>query len=96
MLECVLNVHHELLLIHAHIQTYLPEPASLEDGEGAPHQLQNDVTSVEDLQGGDKSLSKDGIEQELMYMDVQHTSAVEVVEEKKSCKNKGKASWRNR
>lgn len=76
--------------MHAHIQIYLPEPASLQDSEGAPQQLQNDVASVEDLQGGNKSLSKDGIEQQLMYMDIQHTSAMEVVEEKKSCKNKGK------
>ena len=74
---------------------YLPEPASLQDSKGAPQQLQNDVASVEDLQGGNKSLSKDCIEQELMYMNVQHASAMEVVEEKKSCKNRGKTLQRN-
>lgn len=71
-----------------HIQMYLPEPASLQDGEGAAQQLQNDVASVEDLEKRNKSLAKDGVEQELMYVDVQHVSAMEVVEEKKSCIDK--------
>lgn len=73
------------VLIHARIEIYLPEPGSLQESEGAAQQLQKDVTSVEDLQEGNKSTSKDGIEKELMYVDVQHTPAMEVVEEKKSC-----------
>lgn len=67
---------------------YLPEPASLQDGEGAAQQLQNDVASVEDLHEGNESLAEDGIEQELVHVDVQHSPAMEVVHEKKSCNNK--------
>lgn len=83
----VITHRHKRLLIHAHVQTYLPEPASLQEREGATQQLQNDVTSVEDLQEGNESIAKDGIEKELMYVDVQHIPAMEVVEEKKSCKS---------
>lgn len=84
----VIKHRRKPLLKHAHIQIYLPEPASLQESEGAAQQLQEDVTSVEDLQEGNKSITEDGIEKELMYMDVQHTPAMEVVEEKKSCRNK--------
>lgn len=77
---------HKLLLIRARIEIYLPEPGSLQESEGAAQQLQKDVTSVEDLQEGNKSASEDGVEKELMYVDVQHTPAMEVVEEKKSCR----------
>lgn len=84
------------LYIHEQTQIYLPEPASLQDGEGAAKELQNDVASVEDLQEGNDSLTKDSKEQELMYVDVQHTSAMEVVEEKKSCNNKAKSSQKHR
>lgn len=76
----------------ARSQIYLPEPASLQEGESATQQLQKDVTSVEDLEEGDKRLAKDGIEKELMYVDVQHSPAMEVVEEEKSCQNKEKFS----
>lgn len=72
----------------ARIQIYLPEPASLQEGESATQQLQKDVASVEDLEEGDKRLAKDGIEKELMHVDVQHSPAMEVVEEEKSCQNK--------
>ncbi len=79
---------HKLLFIYADHQKYLPEPASLQEGERAAKQLQEDVTSVENLQEGDKSVTKDGIKEELMHSDVQHTSAVEVIEEKKSCQKR--------
>lgn len=48
--------------ISSHTLIYLPEPASLQDSEGAAQQLQDDVTSVEDLQEGNDSLAKDGEE----------------------------------
>lgn len=67
---------------------YLPEPASLQDGEGATQQLQQDVTAVEDLQEGNQRAAEDGVEKELVYEDVQHGPAVEVVEEEESCQNK--------
>ena len=72
------------LLPQACVQIYLPEPASLQDGEGAAQQLQKDVPSVEDLQEGNESLAKHGIEKELVHVDVQHAPSMEVVEEKKS------------
>lgn len=84
------------LLVRAHLQNYLPEPASLQEGEGAAQQLQKDVPSVEDLQEGNERNAKDGIEKELMYMDVQHAPAVEVVEEEKTCQNKDGLQWKNR
>lgn len=71
----------------AHIEIYLPEPASLQEGESAAQQLQKDVASVEDLQEGNERLSEDGVEEKLMYVDVQHRPAMEVVEEEKSCQN---------
>lgn len=43
---------------------------------------------MKDFQGGNEGPAKDGKEQELVNMDVQHASAVEVVEENKSCDNK--------
>lgn len=67
---------------------YLPEPASLQDSEGAAQQLQQDVTAVEDLQEGNQRATEDGVEKELVYDDVQHGPAVEVVEEEESCQNK--------
>lgn len=69
----------------SHFHTYLPEPAALQQRERAAQQLQDDVASVEDLQESNESLAKDGKEQELVHVDVQHTPAVEVVQEQKSC-----------
>lgn len=43
---------------------------------------------MEDLEEGNKCIAKGGIEKKLMYVDVQHTPAMEVVEEEKSCQNK--------
>lgn len=77
-----------LPLTSTHAKTYLPEPASLQEGEGAAQQLQRDVTAVEDLQEGNKCFTKDGIEKKLMYVDVQHSPTMKVVEEEKSCQNK--------
>lgn len=93
----VITQGHKPLLIWAHAQIYLPEPAPLQESEGAAQQLQNDVASVEDLQEGNKCVAEDGIEKELMHMDVQHTPAMEVVQEKKSCKNKKRqpSIWKN-
>lgn len=98
MLGAGTSLQHVLMCActHIHIHTdsdtvlYLPEPAPLQDGEGAPQQLQDDVATVEDLQAGNQSLTKDGIEQQQMDMDVQHTSSMEMVEEKKSCRSKWK------
>lgn len=72
----------------ARVQVYLPKPASLQDGESAAQQLQQDVTAVEDLQEGNQRAAEDGVEKELVYDDVQHGPAVEVVEEEESCQNK--------
>lgn len=76
-----------LALTHAHVHMYLPKPASLQDSEGAAQQFQNNVASVEDLQKGNESLAEDSVEQEQMHVDVQHSPAMEVVQEKKSCNN---------
>lgn len=76
------------LLQHCQSHTNLPEPAALQECESAAQQLQDDVSAVEDLQEGDQSLTKDGEEQELMQVDVQHAPTMEVVEEEKSCKKK--------
>lgn len=84
----IIKHRQKLCVFVSHVQIYLPEPAALQDGEGAAQQLQEDVASVEDLQEGNKSATKDGIEKELMDMDVQHTPAMEVVEEEKSCRNR--------
>lgn len=70
------------------MQFYLPEPAALQDGEGAAQQLQQDVTAVEDLQEGNQRAAEDGVEKELVYDDVQHGPVVEVVEEEEPCQNK--------
>lgn len=72
----------------ARAQFYLPEPASLQDGEGATQQLQQDVAAVENLQEGNQRAAEDGVEKELVHDDVQHGPAVEVVEEEESCRNK--------
>lgn len=79
------------------VQMYLPEPASLKQCEAAAQKLQNNVATVEDLQKSNESLAKDGIEQELMQVDVKHTPVMEVVEEKKSCKTSliDEEGWRN-
>lgn len=70
------------------MQFYLPEPASLQDGEGAAQQLQQDVAAVEDLQEGNQHAAEYGVEKELVYDDVQHGPAVEVVEEEEPWQNK--------
>lgn len=62
---------------------HLPEPASLQDGEGAAQQLQDDVSSMENLHKSNECLSKDSIEQKLMHSDIQHAPAMKMVEKKK-------------
>lgn len=67
--------------------SYLPEPGSLQDGEGAAQQLKQDVAAVEDLQEGHQCAAEDRVEKQLVHKDVQHGPAVQVVEEEESCEN---------
>lgn len=68
-------------------RAYLPEPAALQEGEGAAQQLQDHVAPVEDLQERHESLAEDGVEEELVHVHVQQAAAVQVVEENKSCRS---------
>lgn len=67
--------------------SHLPEPGSLQDGEGAAQQLQQDVAAVEDLEEGDERAAKDRVEKQLVHEDVQHGPAVQVVQEEETWPN---------
>lgn len=67
--------------------SHLPEPGSLQDGEGAAQQFQQDVAAVEDLEEGHQRAAKDGVEKQLVYKDVQHGPAVQVVQEEETWQN---------
>lgn len=67
--------------------SHLPEPGSLQDGEGAAQQLQQNVAAVEDLQEGNQRAAKHRVEKQLVHKHIQHGPAVQVVQEEETWQN---------
>ena len=63
---------------------YLPEPGALEETQGRPEQLQDDVPPVKHLQEYHERQAEHTVQQHLVNVDIQHVPAMQVVQEQEA------------